>query len=405
MAGTLRQSKNPTQAGSNLDDGPWPFFSDDEIEATVSVLKSGKVNYWTGDHGKTFEREFADFCHTRHAVAMANGTLTLELALRALEIGPGDEVVVTPRTFLASATTVLNVGATPVFADIDPITGNLSAESIEQVITPKTKAVIPVHLAGWPCEMAPIMDLAKAKNLMVIEDCAQAHGAKIDGKPIGQFGHINSWSFCQDKIMTTGGEGGMVTLDDEDLWKRIWSLKDHGKGYDTVHNQTHPPGFRWLHESLGTNARMTEMQAAIGRLQLQKLPDWHAKRTRNAQILIDGLSSLDQLKIHQPRVGLEHAYYKFYAHLELNALKTGWTRQRVADEICRAGIQAFSGTCCEVYLEKVFVDLGLQPDRRLPNAQQMGEDSLMLLVHPTLPEMYLQKTVEVIHTVLAESTR
>ncbi|MFA0697837.1 DegT/DnrJ/EryC1/StrS family aminotransferase, partial [Vibrio sp. 10N.222.49.C9] len=182
-------------------------------------------------------------------------------------VGSGDEVITTPRTFLASASSIVTSGASPVFADEDLNSQNITAQSIEAVLTPNTKAVIVVHLAGMPAEMDDIMALSKKHGFYVIEDCAQAHGAKYKGKSVGTIGHIGAWSFCQDKIMTTGGEGGMVTTNDKALWSKMWSYKDHGKSFDAIYNREHPPGFRWLHESFGTNWRMTEMQAVIGRIQ------------------------------------------------------------------------------------------------------------------------------------------
>jgi dTDP-4-amino-4,6-dideoxygalactose transaminase len=205
----------------NTQFSPWPSFSQQEIDAVSQVLRTNKVNYWTGQEGRKFEKEFADFTDCQHAVAVANGTLALDLALKTLDIGIGDEVIVTPRTFIASISSIVNTGATPIFADVELDSQNISAHTIRQVLTEKTKAIICVHLAGWPCEMDDIMTLAKQHSLYVIEDCAQAHGAKYKGRSVGSIGHIGAWSFCQDKIMTTGGEGGMLTTNDETLWQSM----------------------------------------------------------------------------------------------------------------------------------------------------------------------------------------
>ncbi|MBV1874438.1 MAG: DegT/DnrJ/EryC1/StrS aminotransferase family protein, partial [Gammaproteobacteria bacterium] len=230
---------------------PWPSFSQHEADTVSKVLLSNKVNYWTGSEGRNFEKEFASFADCEHAIAVANGTLALDLALKVLGIGDGDEVVVTSRTFLASVSCIVNAGAVPVFADVDGDSQNITADTIRAVLTSKTKAIICVHLAGWPCAMDSIMALASEQDLLVVEDCAQAHGAKYKGKSVGSFGHAAAWSFCQDKIMTTGGEGGMFTTNDSSLWEKAWAYKDHGKSYDAVYNTKHPPGFRWLHESFG----------------------------------------------------------------------------------------------------------------------------------------------------------
>ena len=184
---------------------PWPYFAPDEIAAAVRVLESGNVNYWTGNEGRQFELEFAEFAGCRHAVAVANGTVALELALRTLGIGPGDEVVTSSRTFIASASCAVAVGARPVCADVDRDSGNITADTIRAVLTPATKAMVVVHLAGWPCEMDPILELAHERRLKVIEDCAQAHGATYKGRPAGSLGDIAAFSFCQDKIMTLPG--------------------------------------------------------------------------------------------------------------------------------------------------------------------------------------------------------
>lgn len=365
---------------------PWPYFESDEIRAVSRVLQSGKVNYWTGDEGKLFEKEFAEFVGTKYAVALANGTVALEAALYALNISEGDEVIVTPRTFIASASCAVVRGAKPVFADVDPVSQNVTAETIQQVITPQTKAIICVHLAGWPCDMDSIMELAKKYHLYVIEDCAQAHGAKYKGKMVGSLGHIAAFSFCQDKIMTTGGEGGMITTNNEEWWARIWSYKDHGKNYHTVYDKIHPPGFRWLHEDFGTNWRMMEVQSAIGRIQLRKLPKWLEIRRRNATVLTEAFKNIPWLRTTVPPKEIEHAYYKYYVFVKSEFLKNGLSRDSIMQVINQTGVPCFSGSCSEIYLEKAFEQYHFQPKERLTMAKILGETSLMFLVHPTLTE-------------------
>ena len=384
----------------------WPFYDQDEIDAVQKVLAAGQVNYWTGTEGRNFEKEFAVFCDARHAIALSNGTVALELALRALDVGPGDEVIVTPRTFIASVSSIVMVGATPVFADVDVDSQNITPETVRRVITEKTRAVLAVHLAGWPCDMDGLMELANQYNLKVIEDCAQAHGAVYKGKPVGTIGHVAAWSFCQDKIMTTGGEGGMLTTNDAALWEKAWAFKDHGKSWDAVYNCEHPPGFRWLHESFGTNWRMTEMQSAIGRIQIRKMPDWHEARKRNAQALIEICEKhKEALRVPLPPADVEHAWYKFYVFVRQDGLKDGWDRDRIMSEINNNGIPCFSGSCSEVYLEKAFDGSGFRPEQRLPVAQELGERSLMFLIHPTLTPVEIQKTCEVLDSVLRQSKR
>lgn len=380
---------------------PWPNFTEQEADAVSQVLLSNKVNYWTGQECREFEKEFAWFAETRYAVALANGTVALDVALKALGIGAGDDVIVTSRTFLASASSIVTAGANPVFADVELDSQNISRRTIEAVITPNTKAIICVHLAGWMCDMDPIMQLAKEKGLYVIEDCAQAHGAMYKGKSAGSIGHIGAWSFCQDKIMTTGGEGGMVTTNDENLWKKMWSYKDHGKNFDSIYNKQHPPGFRWLHDSFGTNWRMMEMQAVIGRIQLKKMSEWTAQRNANMEKIFAAFADSPYFTVHRPSDDYVHAAYKCYVQVNTDALPEGWSRDRIMTEINAEGVPCFSGSCSEVYLEHAFDDTPWRPKERLKNAQKLGETSLMFLVHPTLTENNIQTTKDVIQQVIS----
>ena len=398
---------------------PWPSFTLEEADAVHRVVMSNKVNYWTGTETREFEKEFAAWCGTAHAVALANGTLALDVALRALGVGPGDEVVVTPRTFIASISCVVNAGAVPVFADVEAESGNVSALTIAAVLSPRTKAVVCVHLAGWPCDMDPIMALAAERGLKVIEDCAQAHGARYKGRPVGSIGHVGAWSFCQDKIMTTGGEGGMVTTNDEALWRAMWSFKDHGKSFEAVYERQHPPGFRWLHESFGTNWRMLEMQAVIGRIQLRRMAEWTRQRQVNAARLSQAL--LPFVGVGGPvrmtkfgcafcpgmcgAVGCEHAQYKFYAYARPENLAPGWSRDRIIEAINDEGVPCYQGSCSEVYLEKAFDYTGWRPETRLSVAKALGETSLMFLVHPTLTDAEISKTCSVIKSVLIQASK
>ena len=381
---------------------PWPSFTQAEADAVSKVLLSNKVNYWTGQECREFEKEFAQFAGTQHAVAVANGTVALDLALKALGIGAGDDVVVTSRTFLASASSIITAGANPIFADVELDSQNISRRSIEAVLTPNTKAIICVHLAGWMCDMDPIMQLAEEKGIFVIEDCAQAHGAMYKGKSAGSIGHIGAWSFCQDKIMTTGGEGGMVTTNDEGLWKTMWSYKDHGKNFDSVYNKQHPPGFRWLHDSFGTNWRMMEMQAVIGRLQLKQMPEWTSKRNTNMARIQGVFENNPYFTVAKPSADYVHAAYKCYVQVNVDALPEGWSRDRIMAEMSSQAVPCFSGSCSEVYLEKAFDGSAWRPKQSLPNAKQLGESSLMFLVHPTLSDASLQKTVDAIRQVIAK---
>ena len=383
----------------------WPSFTADEIAAVAAVMKSNRVNYWTGQECREFEKEFAVACNVPHAVAVANGTLALDLCWKVLGIGAGDEVIVSPRTFWASASSIINAGAIPVFADVDADSQNITPETAARVVSPKTRAILCVHLAGWPCDMDGFRDLASAHNLLLVEDCAQANGATWRGKPVGSESDMAAWSFCQDKIITTGGEGGMVTACRKDLWSKAWSYKDHGKSWDAVYERQHPPGFRWLHESVGTNWRMLEMQAAIGRIQLKRLPEWTAARRRNAVEIFGIASKFSALRVPQIPNDVGHAFYKAYVFVEPKALRDGWSRDRVIHEINVLNVPCYQGSCSEIYLEKAFDHAPGRPAERLPFARQLGDTSLMFLVHPTLTHMEIERTKDVISMVLSQAQR
>lgn len=383
---------------------PWPAYTEEEVEAVGQVLRSNRVNYWTGNHTREFEGAFARWVGTEKAIALANGTVALDLALKGIGVKAGDEVIVTPRTFLASVSCVINAGATPVFADVDRDSGNITPQSVVRLISPRTRAVIPVHLGGWPADMEGFQALASQHEISVIEDCAQAHGASIRGKSVGSWGKIAAWSFCQDKIMTTGGEGGMVTTDREDFWRAMWSFKDHGKSYEAVYERDHPPGYRWLHESIGTNWRMTEIQAVIGQIQLGRMTDWTNARTRNAQLMRSSLLEFpDAVRVPIPDSTFVHAYYRLYAYVIPEGLAPGWSRDRIVEEFARRGIPLGQGSCSEVYLEKAFDGLGVRPSNPLPVAKELGETSLAFLVHPGLTKGDLHRVCDAIRSVFAEA--
>jgi len=384
---------------------PWPSFTEEEAEAVKQTILSNKVNYWTGQECREFEKEFAVWAGTKYAIALSNGTLALDVALKALGVCVGHDVIVTPRTFLASASTVVTAGANPIFADVDLNSQNITAESIQKVLTPNTKAVIVVHLAGMPADMDPIMALAEKHGFFVIEDCAQAHGAKYKGRSVGSIGHIGAWSFCQDKIMTTGGEGGMVTTNDKTLWSRMWSFKDHGKSFEAVYERKHPPGFRWVHESFGTNWRMLEVQAVIGRIQLRRMEQWTKRRQENAAKLDVIAAKYPLLRLVKVAPDCEHAEYKHYFFVNHEMLARGWSRDRLIDEINALGVPCYQGSCSEVYLEKAFEGTPWRPAERLTNAVKLGETSIMMLVHPTLTESEIDQSCQALDFVLAKASK
>ena len=384
---------------------PWPFFDDELIEASSRVLRSNKVNYWTGEECKLFEREYAEAIGSKHAIALTNGTVALELALYGLGIGPGDEVIVPSRTFIASASCAVMRGAKPVAADVDRDSQTLNVDTIRAAITPRTKAIVAVHLAGWPCDMDPIMQLARSHGIKVIEDCAQSHHALYKGRHVGTIGDVGAFSFCQDKIMTTGGEGGLMTTNDTDLWNKCWSFKDHGKSLQEIQKPHEPHLFRWLHAQFGTNWRLTEMQAAMGRIMLRRLPEWVESRRQNAAMLTRGLSSIPSLRIPLAPAVSVHSYYKYYAFVRPALLAPGWSRDRIVKSLQAEGIPCGPGSCSEIYLENAFNGPGLRPKERLPVARELGETSLMFMVHPTLTTAEIDATIRGIQKVMAVATR
>lgn len=384
---------------------PWPHFDEEQVQAAAEVLRSGKVNYHTGERGKAFEHEFAAWAGTNHAIALANGSVAIELCLIGLGLQPGDEIVTTPRTFLATATSCWLQGVRPVFADVDPDSGNVTAETLAAAITPRTRALLPVHIGGWPCEMDAILDLARSRDLKVVEDCAQAHGATYRGRSVGTFGEANAWSFCQDKIMTTGGEGGMVTTDDEAVWRRMWSFKDHGKDFDRMYRDHHAPGYRWLHESVGTNWRLTEPQSELGRVQLRRLPAWRAQRWANASALIGRLSKWSCLRVPVPPGHVEHAAYRYYFYVRPEALADGWDRDRILAEADARGVLIYSGSCGEIYREGALRGAGLAPDAPLPIARRIWGEALTVLTHPTLTVEDMHRMADVLDEILGQAQR
>ena len=383
----------------------WPHFDSEDIRKATEILESGKINYWTGLEGREFEKEFSSYVGVKHSVAVDNGTNALILAAHALGISKGDEVIMSPRTFVASAFSIMHLGAKPVFIDIDRNSQNMDPNLIEAAITPNTKAIMAIHLAGWPCEMDKIQAICDNHNLFLIEDCAQAHGAKYNNQSVGSFGDVNAWSFCQDKIMTTAGEGGMVTTNNKDYWSKVWSFKDHGKNYDTVYNKEHPPGFRWLHEDHGTNARMTEIQSAIGRLQLRKLDSWIDKRTRLSNIFNDAFKHLNGLRIALPPSHIKHAYYKYYVFTEPEKLKSDKDRDFIMNSLNDLDIACYSGSCSEIYKEKAFEKMFTDQKPSLKVAKELGETSLMFLVHPTIKEDNIYKICDETEKIIKQCLR
>lgn len=383
----------------------WPQYSQEEIDKVNEILISGNVNYWTGKEGKFFEKEFAKFCSSKYAISIANGSLALSAAYLSLGLKNNAELITTPRTFIATSSSAYLLNSKPVFADVDINSGCINADSIEPLITNSTKAICVVHLAGWPCDMDSICKLAKEYNIYLIEDCSQAHGAQINGKSVGSFGDVSVWSFCQDKIISTGGEGGMLTTNSEEIYEKVWSFRDHGKSRIAMMKETKSSEFRFLHENFGSNFRLTEIQSAIGRIQLKNINEINKSRSNNAQILINKLSDMNVIRIPLPDKKFRHAWYKFYCYLNSEFLKENWNRSRILNEISSLGYPAFSGGCSEIYLEKCFLNANLSPIKRLHNAKILGETSLMFLVHNTIKIKEMEEYADAIKKILILSMK
>ncbi|MEL7190033.1 MAG: DegT/DnrJ/EryC1/StrS family aminotransferase [Pseudomonadota bacterium] len=365
----------------------WPRHEPDEIAAVTSVLESGRVNSLVhGDQNKAFEKEFAEYVGVPFAVAVSNGTVSIELALRALGVGKGDEVIVPARSFFATTSAVVAVGATPVFAEVESDTQNIDPASVERMIGDRTRAIVCVHLAGQPCNMGRLCDIAKRNQVFLVEDCAQAHGATWRGQKVGSFGDAGSFSFCTDKIMSTGGEGGMLVMKDESVWRRSWAYKDHGKDPIRLKEKSNsaPGEFRYCIDDFGSNFRMTEMQAAIGRVQLRKLDGWVAQRRENACALVEEATKHPAVSGMTVPDHAFHAFYKCYILLDLEQLPQGVTRSDVLVELMARGISCGSGSCPDMSREGAFADLEVRRDGELAVSHAMAARTIMFQVDHTL---------------------
>ena len=374
----------------------YPYFDKNTLKKVELVLKSGRVNYWTGKKCIQFEKEFSKYMGRKYSITVSNGSVALELALKALKLKKGDEIIVSPRSFIISASCVLNLGLKPVFADIDD-NGNLEIESIKKVFNTNVKVVILVHLNGLSCDMDPILKFVKKKKIILIEDCSQAHGAIYKGKKVGSFGDISTWSFCQDKIISTGGEGGIISTNNRKLWLKLWSLKDHGKNYNKVFNKKHKVGFRWMHDNLGSNYRMTEMQAVIGSEQLKLLNQQIKKRNFLANLYLtklkDYFQKYDILK--KPDFKCQtcplkknlrkcnkclHAFYRL--NLYINKSKNKISQINLIEQLNKKKVACTVGACPEIYKEKIFKKLRVNQKKILNNAKLLGDTSIMFPINP-----------------------
>ena len=387
-------------------------YSKKQIFDVVRLLNNNKTNYWTGNHGRLFETEFSKYHVLKYSICVSNGSVALEIALKALDLKKNSAIIVTPRSFIISASCVLNVGLKPIFADVD-LNGNINIEGIRKTYKTGVKAIIVVHLNGLSCDLDPIVQFAKEKKLYLIEDCSQAHGAIYKGKKVGTFGDIATWSFCQDKIISTGGEGGMISTNNKKLWKKCWSYKDHGKNYNSVFYKKHKTGFKWLHDNLGSNYRMTEMQAAIGRTQLKNLDNQLKIRNAIANLYLNDLKDYYQ-KYHllqKPDFKCQtcpfkqnekkcnkclHAFYRLNLFTNKNKIK----QIKLIEQFNKNKINCSVGSCPEIYREKIFKKLKLYLKQRLPNAKLLGESSIMFPIDPGRSKVKVKTEINSIKKIL-----
>ncbi len=376
------------------------MYNKDQIKLVSNILDKNRTNYWTGSECKNFEKEFSDYHKVKYSVAVSNGSVALEIAIRSLNLVKNDHVIVSPRSFIVSASCILNLGLTPVFADVDN-NGNLNAKEISKIYSKKIKAIIIVHLNGLACDLDPIIKFVNKNKIFLIEDCSQAHGAKYKGKPVGSFGHISTWSFCQDKIISTGGEGGMISTNSKKIWEFCWSFKDHGKNYHSVFYKKHKSNFKWLHDNLGSNYRMTEMQAALGRYQLKFLDDQVKKRNQIVNLYLDNLKHFFEKDIFFKKIKFGYSETCLHAFYRLNLfLNEKRNQNKLIIKLNKKNILCGVGSCPEIYREKVFLKSGMYPRKRLINAKLLGETSIMFPINPHRPLFKIKKEIVIIKKTL-----
>ena len=346
-----------------------PQLGEEEKAAVIAVLESGMLAQ--GQRVAEFEACFAELCGVKHAVAVASGTAALWLALLAHEIGPGDEVITTPFSFIASSNCALFVGARPIFVDIEPDTYLIDASAIEDRITERTRAILPVHLYGQPCDMATIMEIAGRHNLIVIEDACQAHGATFEGQPVGSFG-TGCFSFYPTKNMTTG-EGGIITTSDDALAERLRLLRNHGQSQ------------RYRHDILGYHFRTTDIQAAIGLTQLEKLPAWNEQRIANARYLSERLQGVC---VPIVRANRRHVFHQY-------TIRVSGERQALQDHLKGQGVGTAIHYPRPIHHQPLYQSLGY--DDALPKAEAAGREVLSLPIHPALSQSDLDRIVAAVN--------
>ena len=376
----------------------WPNFSQDLITKLGGVISSGKINYTTGPYGERFEKKFSKFIGNKYAIAVCNGTAALEVAIKSLKLPKKSEIIVPARSFFASASCIVNTGHIPVFVDVDLLTQNISLSDIKKKISKRTKVIICVHLAGLPCEMYAIKNFARKNNLKIIEDCSQAHGASINNKEVGSFSDVSTWSFCNDKIISTLGEGGIISTNNKKIYKFCKKYINHGTTLKKIQNQEK---FIYNKDLFGTNLRLTEIQSFAGLEQLKCLKQTQKKRQKIAKDYLKLISKYKKYFFsYYPPKQIRSAWYRFYFFIKPNVRNHKKIRLDIIRDLIIRNLRCFSGSCPEIYLEKSFKKLKNFKIKRLKNCKILGETSLALDVNHTLNFWQHKKDLLQIKTVI-----
>jgi dTDP-4-amino-4,6-dideoxygalactose transaminase len=360
----------------------WPNFSKNLISKVSNVIKSGKINYTTGKYGKKFEYEFSKYVGNKYSVAICNGTAALEVAIKSLKLPKRSEIIVPARSFFASASCIVNTGYTPVFVDVDLLTQNVCLKDLKKKINWKTKAIVCVHLAGLPCDMYGIKKIAKKNKIKIIEDCSQAHGASINNKQVGSFGDVSTWSFCNDKIISTLGEGGMISTNNKKIYEFCKRYINHGTVLKIEKNLDK---FIYSKDYFGTNLRITEIQSIAGLEQLKNLEKIQIYRDKVAKNYFDFISKYQKyFYSYYPSKEIKSAWYRFYFFVKINSKDDQKTRYKIIKDLKKKNLRCFTGSCPEIYLEKSFRKLKGFKQKRLKNCKILGETSIALDIDHTI---------------------